>query len=257
MRRGHGIEFSDYRKYEPGDNPRSIDWGVYARSDRLYIKRFQEEQDITLLILLDASASMGICRLNRKWSYARDFAIALAYVALMQQDLIILAVPGRAPQHFVGAKAIHSIADQAMKVRPAGNPDLIEVAKTAASRIRFPGMAVVISDFLMPLPQLYSIFNILRAKNLDIGAVQILSESDLQPWVQQQDGTFVDSETGEELDISFEAEGVESYRELLNKHNSRLSDFLIDSQIRQSQIRSGDAFDDALMDCLLESGLLQ
>ncbi len=258
LRRGHGIEFSDYRKYEPGDNPRSIDWGVYARSDRLYIKRFQEEQDISLLILLDASASMGVCQLGRKWNYARDMALALAYVALMQQDSVILSVPGQiVARHFSGAKAIRSIAKQALQVSPVGQPDLIKAAQVAASHIRFPGMAVVISDFLVPLPQIYSVFNILRAKNLDISAVQVLSETDVEPWSQQQGGTFIDSETGEQLDLVLGDDGNTNYQILLEKHNNELSGYLLDNQIGFAQIRTGYDFDNCVVDGLLESGLLK
>src|SRR5262245_21429064 len=80
-KRGHGIEFSDFREYELGDNPRWIDWGVYARTDRLYVRRYQEEQNLSVLVVVDASHSMRTPPEDKKWESARDLALALSYVA--------------------------------------------------------------------------------------------------------------------------------------------------------------------------------
>ena len=67
LKRGHGIEFSDFRQYQPGDDPRHIDWSVFARSERLYVKQFQEEQDLTVLLLIDSTASMVTPSNEKKW----------------------------------------------------------------------------------------------------------------------------------------------------------------------------------------------
>ncbi len=92
LKRGHGVEFSDYRKYEPGDDPRHIDWKLLARSERIYIKRFQEEQDLTVHIFIDTSASMF--HEAKKIERALEIAQALGYIALTQHDVVQLGLAG-------------------------------------------------------------------------------------------------------------------------------------------------------------------
>ena len=258
LRRGHGIEFADYRKYEVGDNPRDIDWAVYARSDRLYIKRFQEEQDLTVLIVLDCSASMGTPAKERKWERARDLALAVAYVSLMQQDTVLFSALGKMHSpHCFGARAIHNLSKLVVDIRPAGDLDLVREVQLAASRVRFPGIAIFVSDFLMPLSDIFGAFDALRAKNLDISAIQVLSDSDLAPWLNATQATFVDSESGEEMTLLLDNNGQEQYQRILKRHNQELLQYLLDVQISYSQTVASQEFDQSIIDCLVESGLLK
>lgn len=258
LRRGHGIEFSDYRQYQAGDNPRNIDWGIYARSDRLFIKRYQEEQDLTVLIVVDSSASMAAPLTESKWQYARDIALAAVYIALMQQDSVVLAAPEQLQTAKVsGAKAIHNLAAQLLQVQAGGQPDLARAVQLAAAQVRFPGVAIVISDFLLPLPQIFATFNALRARNLDITAIQVLSQQDFKPWASQLATTCVDSETAEELNIDLGLEGQQRYSLLLAKHNQNLLNYFAETQVSFSQITTEEDFDFAIIECLLESGLFR
>ena len=93
-KRGSSLEFNDYRHYSPGDDFRYIDWGLYGRSDKLYIKLFQEEEDLLTYIFIDASASMGYPTGDRKFESAMLTALALAYVALASGDRVMLRVLG-------------------------------------------------------------------------------------------------------------------------------------------------------------------
>ena len=93
-KRGSSLEFNDYRHYSPGDDFRYIDWGLYGRSDKLYIKLFQEEEDLLTYIFVDASASMGYPAADRKFESAMLTALALAYVALASGDRVMLRVLG-------------------------------------------------------------------------------------------------------------------------------------------------------------------
>src|SRR5918911_2134331 len=81
-RRGTSLEFADYRRYSPGDDLRYLDWGIYARSDRLYVKLYREEVDLFAYMFIDGSASMGFPSVNAKFGPASDIAAALAYVVL-------------------------------------------------------------------------------------------------------------------------------------------------------------------------------
>src|ERR1700730_17623977 len=91
-RRGSSLEFNDYRHYALGDDFRYIDWGLYGRTDKLYIKLFKEEEDLLTYVFLDASASMAYPAADRKFEAAVAIALALAYVALTAGDRVMLRV---------------------------------------------------------------------------------------------------------------------------------------------------------------------
>src|SRR5271154_6960743 len=110
-RRGSSLEFSDFRHYSDGDDFRYIDWGLYGRTDKLYIKLFKEEEDLLTYIFIDASASMGFPERDRKFESAIATALAIAYVALASGDRAARCRP--APRRERGGGAWH---------RPAGGP---------------------------------------------------------------------------------------------------------------------------------------
>ena len=256
-KRGHGIEFSDYRKYELGDNPRHIDWGVYGRTDKLYIKRFQEEQDLSVLVILDTSASMGVPADEGKWEMARDLTLALAYIALMEHDSVIVSALGsfHSPSLY-GGRAIHALSDMFSKVKLGDLENLdLEIGR-ASSRIRFPGVAIFISDFLMPFSSVELAFNTLRAKNLDLTAIQVLSPSDLNPLSGVESAMAEDSETGEILDLALDPGQRQSYSAMLDEHNEKLKEYLARSRIPYALALSSSPLADFVQGDLSKTGLL-
>jgi uncharacterized protein (DUF58 family) len=258
IRKGHGIEFSDFRKYELGDNPRHIDWGVYARSDRLFVKRFQEEEDLSVLIIVDGSASMIATPSDKKWDRARDMSLALAYMALIEQDTVVFNVPGvLEPANFTGAKAIHVLGGRVSKATPGGNPDLVKEMRKCASRIRFPGKAIVISDFMMPGGDLEKIFQPLRAKNLDISAIQIIGRTDEEPFANLNHPAVRDSETGEIVMLSKDPESEAAYAELFEAHSRKVEDVMRGSQIQFARMRAEEDLLEFLINNLTGIGLLR
>src|SRR5690348_8182265 len=128
-RRGSSLEFSDFRHYSQGDDFRYIDWGLYGRTDKLYIKLFKEEEDLLTYIFLDASSSMGFPANDRKFEAARATALAVAYIALAAGDRVmirVLGATGTAPgTAFVyGRHRIIDMARQLSVLKPAGEVDL-------------------------------------------------------------------------------------------------------------------------------------
>jgi uncharacterized protein (DUF58 family) len=93
-RRGTSLEFADYRRYAPGDDLRYVDWGIYARSDRLYVKVFHEEVDLFAYVFIDASASMGFPSVREKFLPASHIATALSYVVLANHDHVKIHLLG-------------------------------------------------------------------------------------------------------------------------------------------------------------------
>lgn len=258
LKRGHGIEFSDYRRYELGDNPRHIDWGVYARSDRLVVKTFREEQNLSVLVLLDTSASMFTPASDRKWSRGCEIALALAYIALMEQDSVSVAAPGvfQSPFYY-GARAIHDLTSALLSAQLKPSKNFQREAQLAVNRVRFPGVAVLVSDFLMPLTEVQAIVNIMRAKNLDITAIQVLGPEDLYPLRNRDDVIAVDSETGEEMDIGLDSRQREQYTVLLEDHNKRVQEILSSAGVRYARAETSAPLGDFLIKSLATTGLLK
>ena len=257
-KRGFGIEFSDYRKYELGDNPRDIDWNVFARSDRLYVKRFHEEQDLSILIVLDTSASMITPSTDKKWERACEIALALSYIALMQQDSVTIAALGNylSPQ-CSGAKAIHTLGSTLLSLKVGKDFDMKLEIRRALSRIKFPGVCIFVSDFLMPIEDMSQRFNPMRAMNLEIVALHLLGAHDVDPFPQGESAIVVDSESREEVHLSYSSEAARRYSDLLEEHIFKLKDFFHSSGISYLPARSDTELSEFLFTQLRKTGLIQ
>lgn len=257
-KRGGGIEFSDYRQYEPGDNPRDIDWNIYARNDRLYVKRFQEEQDLSILILLDASASMIMPREDKKWNRATEIALALAYIALMQQDKVTISALGNylSPGCY-GPRAIHRLGQALLELKPKKNIDFGFEVRKALSKVKYPGICIFISDFLFPSSQMPTIFNPMRAMNLDVVALHLLGAHDISPIPTGESALVVDSESGEEFMLNFSQHNASEYSNLLEEHILKLKDFCSSSGISYLPARADTALLDFLLTQLRKTGLIE
>lgn len=259
LKRGHGIEFSDYRKYEPGDDPRRIDWGVYARSDRLYVKQYREEQDMHVLFLLDTSASMWTDEEGAKWKLARDLALALGYVALMSQDSVSYSALGlHHSPNFVGVRAIHEMSTSLSTLKPVdGILNFPGEVRLASSRIRFPGKAIVLSDCLFEASQLKSAINSLRAKNLDITLIQVLGAQDLAPFPEQSHALLVDSEDESEMGILIDDELRGNYLKELTEHVSMIRDFCLQTGVDFISVNTTRTLANIMVEDLTSLGMLR
>lgn len=257
-KRGQGIEFSDYRQYQLGDNPRYIDWGLYGRSDKLYVKRFSEEQELSVLIILDTSASMTTPISDLKWEMARDIALSLAYIAFMDRDSVSVSALGyfNSPR-YSGARAIHRLSQELMQLKVGGNYDLEKEMQLACAKVKFPGKAIYISDFLMPIEQIRSALDVIRAKNLDLSAIQVLSPSDINPLPELEYVDAIDSETAESMSLRLSAKDREEYKIALNDHNHELEDLFARSQVSFAKIVSDQDLGEFTLNNLTQIGLLR
>lgn len=262
-KRGQGLEFSDYRQYELGDNPRHIDWGIYGRSDRLYVKRFLEDQDLSVLIILDASGSMTEGSSQGKWRFARSLAEAITYVGLMAQDSIRIIVPGsKISPKFVSPKAFHgaiayldSLLLDGTHIRTGES--LPFAFAEAASLVQFPGLAIVISDCLYSFEQFASSMSLLRSRNLEIHLVQLLSSMDIDPLPAMESATLVDRETSEEISVDLTASSREMHSQLLTDHLNKIERYCSGSQIQLVRPTIDSAAEDQIIPTLLKTGLLE
>jgi len=237
-RRGTSLEFSDYRRYVPGDDLRYIDWGIYARSDRLYIKVFRQEVDLFAYVFVDASASMAFPSREEKFLPATHVALALAYVVLANHDHVKLHLlqsgGARASQFYRGRRRMGDCVDFATSAIPGGSLDMASSLGEHLQRLRRPGKAILISDFLMPAASYQRGLNLLRAFNLDIVAIQVLSRSEVDPPFPNGSVALIDSENQTEIKHQWSASARRDYQTKLAHHNLEIRSFCHQSGIHYS-----------------------
>src|SRR5580692_11513258 len=151
-RRGQSVEFADYRNYVIGDDLRFIDWNIYGRLDRLFLKLFMEEEDLSLYILLDVSASCDYGTPNKSF-YMKQVAAALGYVGLVNYNRVTISAMSDGIVAETGAlrgrKRVPQMIDFVSKLQPTGASNFGNACKRFALQHRQKGVCVVLSDFFV------------------------------------------------------------------------------------------------------------
>lgn len=261
-RRGTSLEFADYRRYSPGDDIRYLDWGIFARTDRLYIKLFREEVDLFVYLFIDASGSMAFPSLREKFFPACQVALALAYVVLANHDHVKfhLLQPASTPLASPFYRGRHRVMDLIKFVSaasPSGPLNLAQGLGEHLKRLRRPGKAILLSDFLMPAPSFEQGLNLLRAFNLDITVIQILSRQEVDPPFPAGALTLADSESGAEVSLEWNADLRSNYQERLWRHNRELRSFCHQSGIDYSFFVTDLELTDFVLETLPAIGLFK
>jgi uncharacterized protein (DUF58 family) len=182
---GHSVEFIQHREYVPGDDLRHLDWKVWSKTDRFYIKQYEEETNLRCTIVLDVSESMHYGRgpLN-KYEYACTLAACLGYLLVRQQDAVGLitfddnvrqVVPARGSQHQLAAlvQAMHTS-------KPRAKTDLEKILRRVAETIGSRGMIVLVSDMLADREPLFRGLEMLRHRRHDTLAFHVLDDDELE-----------------------------------------------------------------------------
>jgi uncharacterized protein (DUF58 family) len=257
LKRGQGIEFSDYRKYELGDNPRAIDWGLYARSERLYIKRYREEQSLTAMMVMDTSPSMFVERDDiSNWMVSRNLAIAIAYVALMKQDSVYVGATSGIGLRFSGASAIHRISDALMMIKPQQPLNFSREVMRIASQARFPGIVYLFSDLLYPFEEISRVFNSFLARNMELTVVRVRSKHDQSPLDNLNAANVIDSETGEQLELGLDARALDAFQHRLKLHLDQVRLFCSQRRVRFLEIPCERSLPEIVHKDFVASGIL-
>jgi uncharacterized protein (DUF58 family) len=261
QRRGHGVEFAEYRNYEFGDNPRSIDWSVYARSDKLYIKRYLEEENVSVHLVIDGSSSLVHPMLRAKWLFACRFALCASYVALATQDPVTVSVLGhRHSGTFWGAKAFHPLrrflndVSQSLPDTPR-SCNLVDEARRAACRVKFPGICIFVSDFLFPLDQTTEMLGAFQARNMEVHALQVLGPSDSNPAAGSTGATLVDSETELSLPTALDSASRAEYLNHFKAHNLAVRNYCLSHNIQFVSTAFEEPTSESVIDTLTRMSL--
>ena len=225
-KRGESIEFADHRQYSQGDDLRRIDWNLYGRLEKLFLKLFLAEEDLSVYLLIDASRSMDFGSVN-KFDYARKVAAAVAYIGICNLDRVTLTVNLGGKEHNLsnmrGKNQVFRLFDFLSKITPDGGTDLLDATKRFVIRNRRPGVLLIISDFLdsngyeAPL-------RVLAGNRMDVFAVHVLAKEEIEP-VLTGDFLLVDSETGDNLDVTASRRLVDNYQKTVRGFCSSLQQF--------------------------------
>jgi len=256
---GAGIEFADHRKYSAGDDFRYIDWNIYGRLDRLLLRLFEEQEDLHIYILLDASVSMRIGD-PIKLEYAMKIAAALCYVGLANLDRVsILPFSAQLSREQLpsarGKARIFKVFDFLSEIEPDGQTSLEASLKTFVAQTKRRGLAVVISDFYDPKGYEEGL-NFLRYNKFEPFVVQIYDQKEVNPPLSG-DLTLVDCETGELKEVTVSARLLKKYQEAHEKFCADLDDFCTKRAMPFFRTHTGRPFDELVLSIFRAGGFLK
>jgi uncharacterized protein (DUF58 family) len=213
VKRGQSVEFADYRDYALGDDLRQLDWNVYARLERLFVKLFIEEEDVTVTLLVDASASMAAGR-PAKLVFAKRAAAALGYIGLASEDRVtVSALAGRVARRRAamrGSGRVFRLLSDLSTIQPADGPtDLVAAVRHAAAQLHGKGVVILLSDLLDPAAD--RVIRELAATGSELIVIHVLSSDELDPALEG-DLRLVDVETGEGIDVTVDLATLDAYQ---------------------------------------------
>ena len=225
VKRGQSVEFTDYRDYTLGDDLRQLDWNVYARLERLFVKLFIEEEDVTVTLLVDASASMTAGQ-PPKLLFAKRAAAALGYIGLASEDRVtVSALTGRVARRRAamrGSGRIFRLLADLSSIEPADGPtDLVAAARHAAAQLHGKGVVILLSDLLDPAAD--KVIRELAATGSELIVLHVLSPDELDPQLEG-DLRLVDVETGDGVDVTVDLPTLDAYKARLSAWKAGFAD---------------------------------
>jgi len=257
--RGQSVEFADYRTYVAGDDFRYLDWNLYGRLERLFVKLYEEERELPVRIFLDASESMTFGQ-PRKFDFARQVAAAVGYVALCGFDRVsVIPFPDEPAQSAVrgalrtvrGRKSALEFFRSITALSAGGGVNLNDALRRGALEARQAGVAVVLSDFLDPAGYEKGL-EALVGRGFQVNAVQILSPEELNPSTYG-DLKLVDAESGSIQEVTFGKYRLKSYQQTVQNFCQRLREFCQSRGVRFFMASSGTPLEQLLLQQLREA----
>lgn len=255
---GTSTEFSDYRNYVPGDDVRYIDWNIFSRLNRPFMKQYQHEEEMHVVLILDASSSMNY---EEKFLRSKQLAAAFGVMGLLNFEKVSAYSCNQIGEQPVnlspctGRVSMKRLFDFLTKIEAGGNSPIESTVEEVLRAHRGRGIAIVLSDY-ESFGDLERPFNMLYSAGLEIFGVQILGPSEMNPELNG-DLRLVDSESGQTLDISSAGDLLGLYHE----HRLMLEDHLAMLCRQRSgrflSINSGDSLEYVLFDVLRRKGWIR
>jgi uncharacterized protein (DUF58 family) len=257
-RKGRGSEFADFRPYTVGDDLRLLDWNLFGRLEKLFIRMYLEEEDLGVHLLIDNSASMDFGTPSKLY-YAKQVAAALGFVGLINLDRVSVETvggetAGRSPV-FRGRPSFARLLGTIEKIQAAGSGDFNKSLRNFSLRATGRGVVILLSDFLDKAGYDEGL-RFLSARSLDVYAVQVLAEEEINPPFTG-DLKFTDIEDGDEAEVTISAPLLERYQKTLTAFRSQLSAFCTRRAMNYLTTSNQVPFEKLVMGYLRSRGLLQ
>jgi uncharacterized protein (DUF58 family) len=257
-RKGQSVEFADYRPYVVGDDLRFLDWNLFGRLDRLFLRLFQEEEDLHFYLLIDNSLSMSFGT-PTKLHYARQVAAALGFVGLVNLDRVIIeAFNDRLTQTMPAARGRRSLwrlMDFLQRLEPAGPSDLRKALRAFSIKCSGKGIVVVLSDF-MDKGGYEDALRYLVARQMDVYAIQILCQEEIEPEIVG-DLKLVDVEDEDVAEITVSGPLLKRYKQNLAAYRAALQEFCARRGIAYLFTSNQVPFERLVLTYLRQRGLLR
>ena len=246
---GSSVEFSEYRAYTAGDDLRGLDWKRYARSDRYFIKKFEDETNRRCYLVVDQSKSMGYGSLEySKIEFARTIAATLAHFLMLQRDNVGLLTFDEAIGDFIHAQSraghFHQLLVALSRPLQGKGTDIDAPLRQIASLIRRRGLVVLISDLLTSIESLQTNFAYLRSRGHEVVVLRTLDPVEFDFQIDQP-SMVRDMESGSEIYVD-PAAAQQEYQERFNQHRMRLREVCESLGVDLYEMSTADSLDDAL-----------
>lgn len=278
-RRGESVEFADHRPYVYGDDLRHIDWNVFGRLDKMFLKLFLEEEDLSLQIIIDCSASSDAGEPN-KFLYMQRLAAALGYIGLVNLNRVGISALGdkgrregevpeigpdgkelpplglvSAIRDLRGKRRLQDLVSYILSIEPAGQTRFTDACKRIAITRRGKGVMIILSDFFVKEGYEAGL-RLLKGHGYDVYAIQVLSPQEMEPTIGG-DLRLKDIEDGDTAEVTITAPLLKKYKQILNTYCNKLHQFCTQRDIIHMTVKSDMPVDQLVMDYLRRRGLLR
>jgi uncharacterized protein (DUF58 family) len=260
-KRGTSIEFADYRDYTRGDDLRRVDWNVYARLERPFVKLLEEEEDLAVHILVDTSRSMDYGEGEQhKFTYAQRLGAALGYIALSAGDrLTVAALNGGAPGAQFGPARGQGHALRLLRylesLAPAGATHPDAALRNYALGARRPGLLLLLSDLFSPAGYQAGLGQ-LQGRGHEVAVLHVLAPDELDPPLAG-DLRLIDSETGNPQDVSLDGGLRELYRRRVLAWRDEIAAYCLKRGMHYVPITTATEWDKLLLQQLRRQGMVR
>jgi uncharacterized protein (DUF58 family) len=261
-RRGQSVEFADFRPYVHGDDLRFVDWNIFGRLDRLFLKIFLEEEDLSLMVAVDTSASMDWGDPS-KFLYAQRLAMALGYIGLVNHNRVSMAAFGEATglqrlSNLRGRRRTGELGRWLVGLEPGGGGTFEESMKALALSRQGRGVMVIVSDFLLK-EGFETGLRYVAGRGYDVWCIQTLAPQETDPAAHGLAGDYrlVDVEDRDEAEVTASPGLVEQYRANLGAWCARLRDYCIRRSIMHLVVETSTPVDVLILEYLRTRGLLR
>ena len=253
---GFSVEFSEHRRYTPGDDPKDIDWLVYAKTDKYYVKKFEAETNITGYLMIDGSRSMGYTYRQEltKFDYAVCLAASLGYLMIQQQDPVGLITFDQKMRASLAPKSkrtqLATILAHLSRLAPSGETDIAWSLQQTAGLLKHRSLLIIMSDLLGDIEPVIDAMMRLRHAGHDIILFHVLDEAEVAfPFSGLLE--LEDPETGERLHV--DADGYQQdYQEVVDSFRRDLSDRCAKMRVDYVPLDTSMPFDKALLEYLIK-----